>query len=241
MEVNIAENNQKWQSLFVDCLNHETLICDVHWEGIGKLEISDQWLPSLPAINTKLSELTGWEGIFTEGLIEYELFYQAMSNKKFPVGKFLRDDPAFTPYPDYFHDAFGHIPMLHNQVFADYCQEIGRLALKYPKNTYVAKLINRFSWFTVEVGVIRQQNNKAYGGAIISSTKELQHMDSNPNIVKDFKLKDVLKSRIDDKKLQEVFYAVDSFDHLLAEFEAFSRYIASLDEAKQESDPMSVA
>jgi phenylalanine-4-hydroxylase len=118
--------------------------------------------------------------------------------------------------------------MLQHQVFSNYCQDIGRLALKYPKDSYVAKLINRFSWFTVEVGIMRQGRNKAYGGAIISSTKELVHMDSNPQIVKDFKLEDVLKSGIDDKKLQKVFYAVDSFDHLLAEFAAFQGYIDSL-------------
>ncbi|KAF7786290.1 hypothetical protein PRUB_a0806 [Pseudoalteromonas rubra] len=221
------QSNEKWHRLFHDCKDSGPTICNEHWEGIELLNMPTSQLPGLETLNVQLRQVSNWEGFFSEGLIEYHPFYQAMSKRQFPVGNFLRDDLSFTPYPDYFHDVFGHLPMLTCTIFSTYCQEMGKLAIQYEHNPEIARLINRFSWFTTEVGVVRQNGNRAYGGALISSSKELTHMSTTPGVVKAFKFEDVVKSKIDDKTLQEVFYAVESFDHLMDEFLRFKSHITS--------------
>src|SRR3546814_18401019 len=77
--------------------------------------------------------------------------------------------------PDFFHDVFGHVPILMNPLFADYLQrygEEGLKALRLEALPYLARLY----WYTVEFGLIRTEAGlRIYGSGIVSSRAESIH------------------------------------------------------------------
>src|SRR3546814_19365822 len=77
--------------------------------------------------------------------------------------------------PDFFHDVFGHVPILMNPLFADYLQrygEEGLKALRLEALPYLARLY----WYTVEFGLIRTEAGLLiYGSGIVSSRAESIH------------------------------------------------------------------
>jgi phenylalanine-4-hydroxylase len=48
------------------------------------------------------------------GLVPDDVFFQHLSERRFPAGQFIRrpDQLDYLQEPDIFHDVFGHVPML---------------------------------------------------------------------------------------------------------------------------------
>src|SRR5690606_26619696 len=118
--------------------------------------------------------------------------------------------------PDVFHDVFGHVPMLMHPVMADFIQAYGQgglRALRLGKLPYLARVY----WYTVEFGLLRQDDGlRIYGAGIASSRAEsiFSVEDASPNRIA-FELERVMRThyRIDD--FQETYFVLDSLEQLL--------------------------
>ena len=75
--------------------------------------------------------------------------------------------PEFTPEPDaLIHDCLGHVPPLMNQDYAELLTLIGKAAATTPHGDHVLAL-KRFSWFSIEFGLIEEHGEtKVFGAGI---------------------------------------------------------------------------
>ena len=71
-------------------------------------------------------------------------------------------------------------------------------------------------WFTIEFGLIKNQDTfDIYGAGIISSEKEIKNVYSENSIKKPFNLSEILKQDFIIDKVQNIYFFIDSFDQLL--------------------------
>ena len=102
-----------------------------------------------------------------------------LSKKRFCSSTWMRkrNQLDYLEEPDMFHDIFGHIPLLMNEDFSNFTQEIGKLGVKHWDNESIVKQLQRLYWYTIEFGLIKGENKTMiYGAGIISSKAETDHV-----------------------------------------------------------------
>jgi phenylalanine-4-hydroxylase len=187
-------------------------------DGLDVLKLSRPGIPDFEELSEVLGRRTGWSVVAVPGLVPEEVFFEHLANRRFPAGNFIRkrEQLDYLQEPDVFHDVFGHVPLLAHPVFADYMQAYGEGGLRAMKFDAIHKLA-RLYWYTVEFGLIRDEDGlKLYGAGIVSSFGESRFAleDPSPNRL-GFDLLRVLRTkyRIDD--YQQTYFVIDSFESLL--------------------------
>ncbi len=212
------EDHQTWKILFdrqMDTLKGH--VCQEYLEGLRVLGITGDGVPDFEAMNKNLRKATGWEVVAVPGLIPSRPFFDLLSQKKFPVGNFIRkpEQLDYLEEPDIFHDVFGHIPLLTNPAYADYMQAYGRAgddAMAHKGVKYLARL----NWWTIEFGLIREQGQiKIYGAGICSSFGEARYVveDPSPHFTK-FDLERCMRTGYYIDDFQATYFVIDSFEDL---------------------------
>lgn len=191
---------------------------DEFFKGLSLLDLGSGGIPDLNIINPKLRKLTGWEVVMVPHLVPDDVFFTHLANRRFPAGRFIRkpDQMDYLEEPDIFHDIFGHVPMLTLPVFADYMQAYGEGGLR-AQSLNKLKELARLYWYTVEFGLIGQEETlQIYGAGIVSSAGETPFSleSDSPNRI-GFNLERVMRTdyRIDD--FQQLYIVIDSFEDLL--------------------------
>ena len=192
--------------------------CDEFVDGMRALPIGPEQIPDFRRLSEVLMKKTGWQIVAVPGLVPDEVFFEHLANRRFPAGQFIRkpDQLDYLEEPDVFHDVFGHVPMLMNQVIADFIQAYGVGGLRAQALGVLPNLA-RVYWYTVEFGLVRQHDGlRIYGSGIASSYTESVFAldDPSPNRI-GFGLERVMRTlyRIDD--FQETYFVLDDFDDLL--------------------------
>jgi phenylalanine-4-hydroxylase len=187
-------------------------------KGLESLSLSRAGIPDFADLSERLHRLTGWRVVAVPGLVPDEVFFDHLANRRFVAGRFIRkpEQLDYLQEPDVFHDVFGHVPLLADPVFADYMQAYGLGGLR-ALNFHSLEKLARLYWYTVEFGLIRENNAlKLYGSGIVSSFGEsVFALESpSPNRI-GFDLERVMRTqyRIDD--YQQSYFVIDSFDNLL--------------------------
>jgi phenylalanine-4-hydroxylase len=140
-------------------------------EGFEIIRLQRDRLPDLKAVSAHLRPRTGWNSTPVSGFLPAPAFFEMLAARRFPTTTWLRSRQSleYTPEPDIFHDVFGHVPMHAHRVFADFLQHYGRVCAEIDDQHVIEKL-GRLFWYTVEFGLIRQNNQvKVYGSGLISS------------------------------------------------------------------------
>jgi len=208
-----------WQFLYerqIDVLANRAV--PEFYSGITKLNLNDGGIPHLEKLNEALHKLTGWTVIMVPHLVPDDVFFDHLSNRRFPAGRFIRgrDQLDYLEEPDIFHDVFGHVPMLTQPVFADYMQAYGQGGLR-ALETNCLKNLARLYWYTVEFGLMAVDGEfKIYGAGMSSSrTESVFCVESDSPNRLHFNLERIMRTdyRIDD--FQQVYFVIDSFEELL--------------------------
>lgn len=189
--------------------------CKEFLQGVKKLNFNHK-IPQHYEVTEILNSCTGWGVEPVAAIIPAEEFFTLLSKKRFPSANFIRvpEEIDYLQEPDIFHEIYGHCPLLTNQNYCDYMQEYGRLALKVSGKERMR--LFRLFWFTIEFGLLKQDNDiKIYGGGILSSYKETLY--ALENTAEKIDLSDPLIAlrtpyRID--ILQPLYFVVDSLEHL---------------------------
>ncbi|MEZ0494736.1 phenylalanine 4-monooxygenase [Sphingomonas sp. IW22] len=186
--------------------------------GLEALKLSESGIPNFDDLSERLMKLTGWQVVAVPGLVPDDVFFEHMANRRFVSGNFIRraDQLDYLQEPDVFHDVFGHVPMLADPVFADYLAAYGRGGLRALELGALPQL-SRLYWYTVEFGLIEEDDGlRIFGAGIVSSSAESVFAldDPSPNRI-GFDLARVMRTeyRIDD--FQQNYFVVPSFDELL--------------------------
>src|SRR5215469_1641265 len=185
-------------------------------EGFEIIGLQRDRLPNLAEITKRLGPRTGWSSTPVSGFLPAPAFFEMLANRLFPTTTWLRSHESleYTPEPDIFHDVFGHVPMHAHRVFGDLLEHYGRGCGGIGEQMVLERL-GRLFWYTVEVGLIRQDGEiKAYGSGVISSHGECENVFSGGCEVHDFSLDEVLNTPVKVDEFQKVLFAITSFDQM---------------------------
>ena len=185
-------------------------------DGFQIIGLQRDRLPDLKAVSARLRPRTGWNSVPVSGFLPAPAFFEMLAARRFPTTTWLRSRESleYTPEPDIFHDVFGHVPMHAHRVFADFLQHYGRVCAGIEDQDVLERL-GRLFWYTVEFGLIRQNNEiKVYGSGLISSHGECMNVIEGKCAVHDFTLDEVLDTPVKVDEFQKLLFAVNSFDQI---------------------------
>ncbi len=205
---------------------HRKYACSIYLRGKDDLAITQTEIPQLRTISERIERETSMHLIPAEGALPYRTFYQYIARRGFPVTQFIRhgSHPEFTPEPDMIHDCLGHVPPLMNRDYAELLTLIGKAAATTPHGDQVLAL-KRFSWFSIEFGLIEEAGEtKVFGAGILSSTGEIPHsLFSTDATRRPFVTDTVITTDYDPSQMQKDFFIAPSFPFLRRELEALVR------------------
>lgn len=200
---------------------------EIYLNAKRELAITEHEIPQLRTLSQQVQRTTNMHLVPAEGALPYRTFYQYIANRGFPVTQFLRhgSHPEFTPEPDMIHDCLGHVPPLMNQDYAELLTLIGKAAATTPRGDQVLAL-KRFSWFSIEFGLIEEHGEtKVFGAGILSSFGEIPHSLFSPDARRrPFVTEDVISQDYDPSHMQVDFFIAPSFKFLRAELEKLVRH-----------------
>lgn len=214
------EDFEVWKLLATRQL--ENLPGKAHPEYMNCLEqmsdvLNPSKVPDFRELNKKLAETNGWSINVVPGLIPVDQFFKLLSEKKFCSSTWLRKKSQldYLEEPDMFHDIFGHIPLLMNEPYAEFVQQIGAMGVKYGHDKVVEKQLQRLYWFTIEFGLIKQKDEtRIYGAGIISSSGESNHIYDDDIEVRPYNLEQILDNDFITSEIQTRYYEIESFEQL---------------------------
>ena len=192
--------------------------CNEFLVGMNELAIAADSIPDFRRLSDVLMPRTGWQVVAVPGFVPTEVFFDHLANRRFPAGQFIRrpDQLDYIEEPDVFHDVFGHVPMLMHPALADFLQAYGKAGLEAQRLDALDQL-SRVYWFTVEFGLLAQDDGlRIYGAGIVSSYSETRFaLDSpSPNRL-EFNLARVMRTRYRIDDFEETYFVIDTLDHLL--------------------------
>ena len=201
--------------------------CQAYMRGLDVLKIEADRIPALSDLSRRLEAATGWQVARIPGLLHEKDFFTLLSNRKFPSTDYVRgrEEIDYTPAPDCFHDMFGHMPMLTQPDFADFYQLFGKAALD--AKGVDRQSLERFHWFTVEFGLIREHGEqRIFGAGIVSSNEEVTHALSDEVTLHPFDPAHIVeKDDYEVYNLQDELFVLDSFEQLVDGFRDSSGHL----------------
>ena len=199
---------------------------EIYLKAKRDLAIRTDEIPQLRHIGDRLRAETDMHLVPAEGSLPYRTFYEYIAGRGFPVTQYIRhgSHPEFTPEPDMIHDCLGHCPPLMNRDYAELLTLIGKAAATTQKGDQVLAL-KRFSWFSVEFGLIEEHGQtKVFGAGILSSTGEIPNSLFSKDVTrKPFVTDVVINTDYDPSYMQSTLFIAPSLPFLRRELEALVR------------------
>lgn len=196
--------------------------------GLKALGLDADRIPPLEEVNSKLTFLTGWKGVFVNGLEDAQGFYRLLRAKQFPIGDFVRDrnDLNYTPAPDVVHDLYGHLPFHADEAYGDSCQRYGELACQFLDDPARLRMLERYFWFTIEFGLVQTaQGRRIFGAGIASSVGECSYALSDVPEVVPFDVERICAQEFRIDQMQPRLFLLESVEQLYAAFPRLEAHV----------------
>src|SRR6266516_3462163 len=118
----------------------------------------------------------------------------------------------------------GHVPPLLNRDYAELLVLIGKAVATTTRGDEVLAL-KRFSWFSIEFGLIQEADEtKVFGAGILSSTGEIPNSLFSPDVTRQPFVTDVvIKTDYDPSRMQDRLFIAPSLPFLRRELEGLVR------------------
>jgi phenylalanine-4-hydroxylase len=214
------EVSPKLDELHVQCASQ------IYLAAKRDLAITTDDIPQLRHLSERLERETNMHLVPAEGALPYRTFYEYIADRGFPVTQFIRhgSHPEFTPEPDMIHDCLGHVPPLMNRDYAELLTLIGKAVATTDRGDQVLAL-KRFSWFSIEFGLIEEGGaTKVFGAGILSSTGEIPNALFSPDVIRrPFETDVVIATDYDPSRMQDRLFVAPSFPFLRRELEGLVR------------------
>jgi len=212
------EDFKVWNILFNRQLNNlKGIVADEFITALNVLNFKAEKIPNFTEINNTLKNITGWTIKTVPNISPPKEFFYYLSKKKFTTTCWLRSMSQidYLEEPDMFHDVFAHVPLLSNKEYTNFFREIGQIAMSVIDDPLKLKKLQRIYWFTIEFGLIKNNNKfKIYGAGIISSKEESMNVLSNKSQKKKFDVNRVMNHSFKIDVVQDTYYYIDSFEEL---------------------------
>ena len=225
-----AEDFEVWRILYDRQMeNLPERASRAYLEGLNKIEFKSEEIARFDRTNALLYELTGWKLAVVPGIVPDYTFFELMSNRRFPATTWLRKmkELDYLEEPDMFHDVFAHVPLLTNQPFCAFLEELGKLGLDYVDNAEAIELLSRIYWFTVEFGLISEGGRpRIYGAGILSSAGETHFCLSDEPPHHAFDIEVILDTPYRKDVFQDRYFVIDAYEQLYQSIPAVKLAIA---------------
>lgn len=209
---------QVWKLLFDRQMeNLAPVVSSGFLKALDVVKFTAHKIPDFKEINDLLKPVTGWELLVVPNISPQAEFFECLSRRKFTATCWLRslEQLDYLEEPDMFHDVFGHVPLLSDHHYVAFFKGISDIFLKYGKDEKVTELLGRMYWFTIEFGLIREQDQlKIYGAGIISSVGETGNSLSSRVRHLPFNVRDIFNTEFRTDIFQETYFVIDSFEQL---------------------------
>ncbi|MFK7797380.1 MAG: phenylalanine 4-monooxygenase [Aureispira sp.] len=226
------EHHQVWSLLYgkqMELLT--TRATSTYLKGIETAQFSPTHIPRFEVINKALKDLTGWQVYPVPGIIDNKPFFELLAQRQFPATTWMRTmaQLKYIEEPDMFHDVFGHVPLLSEPHFAEFLTGLSQIALKYIDSATAVELMARIYWYTVEFGLIRENNElRIYGAGILSSPGESVYALSEEPAHLSFDLIHILETPYIKDKFQAQYFIIDSYEQLYNSLEELDSLVRQL-------------
>jgi phenylalanine-4-hydroxylase len=198
----------------------------IYLKAKRELAITREEIPQLRHLSDRLRRETNMHLVPAEGALPYRTFYEYIAGRGFPVTQFIRhgSHPEFTPEPDMIHDCLGHVPPLMNRDYAELLTLIGKAVATTARGEQVLAL-KRFSWFSIEFGLIEEAGDtKVFGAGILSSTGEIPNSLFSRDVTRrPFVTDVVIATDYDPSRMQDRLFVAQSLPFLRRELEGLVR------------------
>lgn len=206
---------------------HRKHASSIYLQAKRDLGISETEIPQLRRLSEMLQlGKTNMHLVPAEGPLAYRTFYSYIAQRGFPVTQFLRhgSHPEFTPEPDMIHDCLGHVPPLVNSDYAELLVLIAKAANTTSCGEHLLAL-KRFSWYSIEFGLIEELGEtKVFGAGILSSTGEIPFSLFSQDVSRrPFVTDVVIETDYDPSRMQDHLFVIPSFAFLRNEVEQLVR------------------
>ncbi|MCH7401945.1 phenylalanine 4-monooxygenase [Belliella kenyensis] len=230
------EDFKVWKILFDrQIVNLPKAASKAYLDGIKEIGFASDKIANFEDVNSRLAESTGWAIQVVPGLIDDDLFFGLMNNKRFCSSTWLRkmEQLDYLQEPDMFHDAFAHMPMLTNQPYVDFLENLSGLALKHIDNKWAIEILSRIYWFTIEFGLIREQGEvKIYGAGILSSAGETKYSLSDEPSHFDYDVRKIMNTPYWKDKFQDKYFIIESYEQLYESLPEIASVLEEMVEAE---------
>lgn len=205
---------------------HQKYASGLYLAAKRELSITRDEIPQLRHLSDRLRRETDMHLVPAEGALPYRTFYEYIAARGFPVTQFIRhgSHPEFTPEPDMIHDCLGHVPPLMNRDYAELLTLIGKAVAATSHGEQVLSL-KRFSWFSIEFGLIEESGErKVFGAGILSSVGEIPYSLQSPEVQREPFVTDVvINTDYDPSRMQDHLFVAPSLPFLRRELEGLVR------------------
>jgi phenylalanine-4-hydroxylase len=218
--------------------------CREYLAGEDTFAIGGTVIPDYYLLNARIYQQTGWQLATVNMIIPAELFFTCHSHRFFPVTTFMRAlEQDYLQEPDIGHDVAGHVSTFTIPVVAHVMRNHGvarnliyeERAAELEKESDESRRIKimrradelllyaeRIYWFTVEFGLVLQDNEtRAFGAGILSSPGETAFsIDSaipNRIVIDPSRDQDLLRLATTDyliSEYQKTYFVTEHFDLL---------------------------
>jgi phenylalanine-4-hydroxylase len=216
------EEDEVWRVVSSElAVKHERSACGEYLDAAARLVLPAERVPQLREVDERLRALTGFAIAPVPGLVPTREFYGSLASRTFLSTQYIRHHsvPFYTPEPDIVHEIIGHANMLGSERFASLYQAAGEASLR-AEDDAAHEFFSRVFWFTLEFGVVRENDAlKAYGAGLLSSYGEIDEFQLAE--IRGFDLKAMGTLDYDITRYQPILFAAGSFDEMYDELLAF--------------------
>ncbi len=188
--------------------------CKEWAEGLKALELNPKTVPNQAAVSNKLEKLTGWKIFNAEKeFLNSDGWFSALSKKTFPATTYIRKkhELDFTPFPDLFHEYFGHLPLMGDA-------QTARITKLFAKCYFATQEkfragVGRLWWHAMEWSfVIEDGKEKVFGAGLLAGKRDFEDALQKPKIK--FSLQEAFHSSKILNTVQEKYFIHKSLDDL---------------------------
>jgi phenylalanine-4-hydroxylase len=213
-----AEDFLVWKTLYQRQIkNLEENISAEYLNGLRIIGFEADRIPDFKEVNAILAMQTGWGLTVVANISPLKEFFRFLSERKFTATTWIRkmSQLDYIEEPDMFHDVFGHVPLLVNKSYTEFFRGIAEIALRHIDDDAFLELLGRIYWFTIEYGLILENDKlKIYGAGIISSFGETNHCLHDEVKIIPFDVETIINSPYRNDQIQNTYFVINSYHQL---------------------------
>ena len=105
-------------------------------------------------------------------------------------------------------------------------EKFSTIAMNNFEDETIVTGLGRLYWFTLEMGLIQENDQtKVYGGAILTSSNEIDNIFNTETKRSAFDMLAVINSDYDNLKLQKEYFIINSFKQLILSLNEFEAHV----------------